>query len=244
MSPVLVVDLEAGLGHEPLEVLVVAEELEDFEVAVDQGGHGAGGLVVAFDIVPELLLGLLLVEDGVVLDGLLHHVLVEGPVSDLVALQTGDSEQLKGLGLRGGGEGEVAGVGQHLFGRHEPQDPVLRRFIFLRLTGLAKGDVQGCRGLAPLAAVGLVDDDREGETPVVVADLINDEGKLLDGGNDDLLAVSDVALEGAAVGRVPDHRVHLSETFDRVPDLLVQYLPVRDHDDGLEHGPLSSASKA
>ncbi len=71
------------------------------------------------------------VEDEALLDRLLHGVAVEGPVLDL-ALGVGRqrlAEHLQRLVLGRGGEGEVAGVGQHLARRHALLERLVHRVL-------------------------------------------------------------------------------------------------------------------
>ena len=111
------------------------------EVVDHDLGLEADGVVVALDVLAQLLLRLLRVElrvvldrldqlvvavhrrvalehveDEALLDRLLHRVAVERPVLDLAlgVRRTGLAEHFQRLVLRRGGEGEVAGVRQHL----------------------------------------------------------------------------------------------------------------------------------
>ena len=78
-----------------IELGVVLDGLQDVEVGID------GGVVSQH------------VQDEAFLDGLLHGVGVEWQVLDgAVVLRKRFTEQLQGLVLGGGGEGEVAGVGE------------------------------------------------------------------------------------------------------------------------------------
>ena len=71
------------------------------------------------------------------------------------------AEHLQRLVLRGGGEGEVAGVGEHLPRLH----PLLQRIIdgVLRV-GEGRAHGRGC--FSALAAVGFVNDDRGHDHPL------------------------------------------------------------------------------
>ena len=153
-----------------------------------------------------------------------------------VGLRLRSSEQFQGLVLRGGGEGQVGGVGE--------QPPALDDAVNLVFEGVlvvivgcrsfSQGLGHGAGGLPALAGVGLVDDDGEGPVPVVVSDVVQDEGELLDGGDDYLLALFDEPAEvsgpvgvghgGGDLGELPDGPVYLS----------VQHPPVGDDDDGVE----------
>ena len=164
------------------------------------------GVVVALNVAPQLLLGLARVELGVRLDGLhqpvvavhggvrpehvqdeplldslLHGVAVEGEMPDLaVALRERVAEHLQRLVLRGGGEGEVAGVRKELAPLHDAVDAVLEGLLFVRL-GPALPEHPGDRGRrAPaLAGVRLVNDDCEAPVPVRRPDFVEDERELL-----------------------------------------------------------------
>ena len=91
-------------------------------------------------------------------------------------------------------------------------------------------------GLAALARVRLIDDDREGAAALLVADLVEDEGELLDRRDDDLLALRDEPPQVARPLGMPHRRPHLRVLLDRVADLLVQDAPVGDDDDRVEDG--------
>src|SRR5258705_6237174 len=70
--------------------------------------------------------------------------------------------------------------------------------------------------------------------PVLAANLVEDERKLLHRGNDDLLPVRNEPAEITRVIGVSDGSAHLSELLDRVVDLLVENPSIRDDDDGIE----------
>ncbi len=136
------------------------------------------------------------VEDEALLDGLAHGVEVERLES--AGLLVPGAEHLQGPGLGGGGEGEerevgllapsADGLGQGLLDRvdglgDEPGVLGLGDGQLL-LVGRAEGQPQVLGGLAGLGGVGLVDDD--GVAAVgQLADLVEDEGELLEGGDDD-----------------------------------------------------------
>ncbi len=136
------------------------------------------------------------IEDEAFLDRLLHRVAVEGPVLDL-ALGVGRqrlAEHLQRLVLGRGGEGEVAGVGQHLARRHALFQRLVHRVLGIGprvfvLRRVAKRLAHRRRGLAALAGVRLVDDDGEG-LAALGRDLVEDEGELLHRRDDDLLPSS------------------------------------------------------
>ena len=193
--------------------LVLGEDLL-VEVVDHDLGLQADGVVVALDEAPQLLLRLLDVElrvvlhglgepvvaghrrvvrehvqDEALLDGLLHGVAVEGAVPDgAVGLGIGRAEDLQRLVLRRGGEREVAGVGQQLARLHHAVDLVLVGLVLGLLAGCAQCSRDGRRRAPALAGVSLVDDDGEAPRALLVADLVEDEGELLNGRNDDLLA--------------------------------------------------------
>ena len=82
--------------------------------------------------------------------------------------------------------------------------------------------------------MGLVDDDGELAPPVLVADGVQDERELLDGGDDDPLAILKQGAEMAGAFGMAHDRANLGEVLDGVPYLLVQYLAVRDDDGRIE----------
>ena len=82
--------------------------------------------------------------------------------------------------------------------------------------------------------MGLVDDDGELAPPVLVADGVQDERELLDGGDDDPLAILKQGAEMARAFGMAHDRANLGEVLDGVPYLLVQYLAVRDDDGRIE----------
>jgi hypothetical protein len=142
--------------------------------------------------------------------------------------------------LGGGGEGEVGGVAAHLAGRHALAD--LRFVVFedlkegvlvVAVVLTTEGHVELVGSLTALGGVRLVDDDGEGFV-AHVGDAIDDEGELLDGGGDQLLAVLEVGAEiGGAVG-VGEEVLHLGELADVPVDLAVEDAAVGDDDDRIE----------
>ena len=68
------------------------------------------------------------------LDSLFHGVAVERTVLDLIAFHVRLTENLQSLVLRGSGECEVTGIGEHLSRFHDTIDPILCRFIVLFTT--------------------------------------------------------------------------------------------------------------
>lgn len=124
------------------------------------------GVVVALDVLAELLLGLLRVElriafdrldqlvvtgdrrvalqhveDEAFLDGMLHRVAVEGVVLGLAALFVRLPENFQRLVLRCGRESEVAGVRQHLLRLHHAVDLSPKRLVLFLLAGFRQGHV-------------------------------------------------------------------------------------------------------
>ena len=245
--PRLAVDLV--LGH---HLLV---EMVDHDLGLE-----ADRVLVSLDVAPELLAGLLDVELGValhrlgelvvavdrrvvlehvqdeaLLDRLLHAVVVERKMPDrAVALRIRFAEDLQRLVLRRGREGVVAGVGEKLARLHQAFEPFVVRLVLACLVRLAEHSRDRRTGLAPLARVRLVDDHREGAPAMRVADLLTDEGELLDRRDDDLLALLDEPAQVARMLGVPHGRPHLGVLADRVADLLVQDAAVGDDDDRVE----------
>ena len=187
----------------------------------DDLGLRVDGVLVVLDVLTELFLGPLGIElwvvvdaldhveipvhrrvvaehvhDEALLDGLLHRVGMEGQVLDrAICLLFGRyPENLQGLVLRRRRECEVRGVGQELLCLDDPVDLVLEGVIVLVVVFLgssAEGLGHGARGLSSLAGMGLVDDDGETAVLMVLADVVQDERELLDGGDDDFLALLD-----------------------------------------------------
>ena len=248
-GPRLAVDLALG-DHLFMEVIH-----HDFRLVAD-------GVLVPFHVAPQLLPGLVGVElrvvrhglgqpvvavdrcvvlehvqDEPLLDGLLHAVDVKRTMPHR-AVTTGlrVTENLQRPVFRGGGEGVIAGVGEQLAGRHQTIDPVLASVVLPRFSRLPQGSGHGRAGLAPLAGMGLVDDDGEAAAPLLVADLVKDEGELLDCGDDDLLALGNEAAQIPRPFGVRHRGPHLGVLADGVADLLVQNAAIGDHNDGLENG--------
>ena len=82
--------------------------------------------------------------------------------------------------------------------------------------------------------MGLVDDNGELPPPVLVADGVEDERELLDGGDDDPLAILEQGAEMAGAFGVAHDGADLGELLDGVPYLPVQYLPVGNDDYRIE----------
>ena len=230
------------------------------EVVDHDLGLQADRVVVALDEAPQLLLRLLDVEfrvvlhrlgepvvaghrrvvrqhvqDEALLDGLLHGVAVEGAVPDgAVGLRVGRAEDLQRLVLGGGGEREVAGVGQQPARLHHAVDPVLAGLVLVCFACRAERGRDGRRRAPALAGVRLVDEDGEAPRALLVADLVEDEGELLDRRDDDLLARLDELPQVARMLRAPHGRADLGVLPNRVADLPVEDTPVRDDDDRVE----------
>lgn len=80
-----------------------------------------------------------------------------------------------------------------------------------------------------------IDDDGKLLPTLLAADLIQDERKLLNRGDDDLLPLGDEFAEVTGVFGMPDSRTDLGKLLDRVADLFVEDAPVGHHDDRVEH---------
>ena len=185
------------------------------------------------------------VEDEPLLDRLAHGVAVERlelPVGPLAA------EQLQGLGLRGGREGERRQVRQPPAAADLLEDPFLdlllrglgARFLPLGLLQAPGREhrLQALRALAGLRRMRLVDDDGEALAGKL-ADLLGDDGELLQRGDDD----GPARLEGFAelargVLDVLHHAEGLLELPDGALELAVEHAPVGHHDDRVEDAPV------
>ena len=154
----------------------------------------------------------------------------------LVALWDGSAEYLQGLVLGCGGEGKVAGVGQQLLALHNLVDLVLGGLVLVFCASLSQCHGHRRRRPPTLAGMGLIDDDGELAAPVLVADGVQDEGKLLDSGDGYSLAPLKERSEVAGGLGMAHDGADLGELLDRVPYLLVQHPPVRDDDHGVEDG--------
>ena len=80
----------------------------------------------------------------------------------------------------------------------------------------------------------LVNDDRETPVALRAADLVEDERKLLDRRDDDLLAGLKELAQISGFLRMSHGRPDMGVLLDRVPDLPIEKHPIRDHDDGVE----------
>ena len=129
------------------------------------------------------------VDDEPLLDGLLHRVGVEGNVFRSATLRDGRAEYLQRLVLGRRGEGEVAGVGQHLLALHDAVDLVLGGLVLFFAIGLPQRRGHRRRRATALAGMRFVDDDGETASPVLVADGVQDEGELLHRGDGDAFAL-------------------------------------------------------
>ena len=203
-------------------------------------------LRVVLDLLDQLVVavhrrvGLEHVEDEALLDRLLHRVAVEGPVLDL-ALGVGRqrlAEHLQRLVLGRGGEGEVAGVGQHLARRHALLERLVHRVLGV---GSSSSSSAGAPS-AWLIAAEVLPPWLECASSMTMAkvlprlgrDLVEDEGELLHRRDDDLLPLLDELAQVAGVLGVAHRRAHLHELLDGRLDLVVEEAPVGDHDDRVE----------
>ena len=220
--------------------------ISDFS-ASDFSTCGVLGVVVAAVVrqpVGDLVAGVVLqhVQDEALLDGLLHGVQVERlrqPVRALAA------EQLQGLGLRGGGESEVADVLRiGAFGHFGGQigfDVELAAVVDVRQFVRGEDLLQLVGGGAGLRGVRLVGDD--GEVPALQSlgfgDGLQREREGLDGDDDDRCPGHQRGGEfgglGAGVAADGDHDAGLVlDLVDRILQLGIQHRPVRHDDDGVE----------
>ena len=194
-------------------------------------------LWIGFDRLDELVIAidrhvvLEHIEDKALLDGLLHCVAVEGSVFGLSI--TGDrlAENLQCLVLGSCCECVVAGIRQHLSSFHDAVDSILGRLVLPLGTNHRKGSTHGCGCLATLAGVCLIDQYRERTCPVLAADVLQNEGELLNRGDDDLLAALNELAEITRAFGVAHRRSDLGELLDRVLDLCIEDAPVGHNDD-------------
>ncbi len=228
-------------------------------------------MVVAPDIIAELLVGSTHVELGVLLDflrqpaitvhrrvvfqhvhdealldGLFHGVTVEGAER---TIGLAHAEEFEGLVLGSGGEGEVAGVGKHLPRLHDADDFVFGGLFLLFLAMFGEGHLHFGRGASALAGVRFVNNDGELLSAVLTADFVEDEGEGLNGGNDDLLAVTEKLGElGGLGGRFTfldrtDGGGNLGKLLDGVANLLIEDTAVGDDNDGIKDGLLGGCMR-
>ena len=176
------------------------------------------------------------IEDESLLNGLFHRVDVERAVFDFVPLQIRSSENLQRFVFRRGGEGEIAGVGEHFPPLDDLVDLVLGGLLFLVFGGggLREREVHLGGGASALAGMGLVDDDGEFSGAVVVADVVQNEGKLEYRGDDNLLLMLQRLPQVAGVLRPCDGIGELHELFDRIADLFIEIDAVGYDDNGVE----------
>ena len=181
------------------------------------------------------------VEDEPLLDGLAHAVEVEGRERAVFAFAP---EELQGLGLGGGGEGESGEVGHLPALFHLRQDRVLEFLLgrfglgFLALRLLERGRrqhrLEALGALPGLGRMGLVHDQPEalaGE----LADLLGDDREFLERGDDDGLARLQRVLELARGGvDVLHHPQGLLELPYRGLELAVEHPAVGNDHDGVE----------
>jgi len=150
------------------------------------------------------------VQDEALLDRLLPRVAVERAVLDLLTLRPRVTKDLQRLVLGRRGEGEVARVRQHLPREHDPVDGVFGGLVLLLTAPFRQGDVHHGRRSAALAGVRLVNQDGEAAASMRVADLVEDERELLDGRDDDLLAVLEERPEISRAFGMANRRLDLS----------------------------------
>src|SRR5207248_1770554 len=105
---------------------------------------------------------------------------------------------------------------------HQAVDPVLDGLVLLLAPNLRQGAAHRSGGPAPLAGMRLVNDDGEAAVPVLVPDVIEDEGELLNGCDDDLLAGRYEGSEVTGALGMRHRGADLSELLDGVADLLVE----------------------
>ncbi len=239
------------VGHEVLDhdlgllgqvVLVQGDEAGD-------GPPGLGRLVGGV-----LADGLLQLEEGLVggvggqhvvdeplLDGLAHRVKVERLVATGVRVVA--TEQLQGLGLGRGREGEEAHVLLAPPGRHRLGQRLLH-VVRRQLGGVVVGARLGCPehsaqflgGVAGLGGVGLVDD--HGVAPGGQRlDVVEHPRELLQRGDDHpgLLAGQRRRQLGRRLVDALHHAVGVLELVDRVLQLAVEHHPVGDDHHLVEH---------
>ncbi len=212
-------DRPAGLGR--LERRVLADRLLD---------------------VPERLVGRVVgqhVVDKALLDGLAHRVQVERLVP--VDLRVAATEQLQRLALGRGGEGEEAQVGLPAPGGDGDRQGVFHRVLLEVVVALGRAEhtAQLLGGFAGLRGVGLVDDQRVPARRELL-DLVEDEGALLQSGDDDprlLTGERRRELAGMLVDPL-HHAVDMLELVDGLLELAVQDDSVGDHHDLVEHLPV------
>ena len=221
-------------------------------VQLDEGLQQVGGLfaVVAGIVLDDLQqppvgrVGRVVVqhvEDEPLLDRLPHAVEAEGREAAVLAAC---AKEFQGPGFGRGGERERRQVRQPAALLHLGQDAALQLLLRrlgpgLLLFGLLQppGGQYGLQALGALPRLGgvrLVDDDRE---PLAgqVADLLGDDRKLLQRGDDDRLAGFQGLLELARSGvDVLHHPQGLLELAHRALELAVEHAPVGDDHDRVE----------
>src|SRR4051794_39059078 len=82
--------------------------------------------------------------------------------------------------------------------------------------------------------MGLVDGDGEAAVPGSVANVVENERKLLDRRDDDLLSTLDELAQVARAVGMSNGGPDLGELLDCVADLVVQDDPIRHHDGRIE----------
>ena len=248
-------DLARHLGGEVLDA--DGDLLADgVGMQLDEGLEQVLGLApvvawVVLDLLQEPPIGLVgrvireHVEDESLLDRLAHRVAVEGLE---LSVGTLPAEEFEGLGLRSCREGERREV------RQPPAKPDFledlgfdlflgrlgARFLGLGLVQASgrKDRLEALRALAGLRRVRLVHDHREALSGKL-ADLLGDDGELLERGDDDGSAPLEGLLELArGLVDVLDDAEGLLELPDRALELAVEHAPVGHHHDRVEDPPV------
>ena len=202
------------VGPPAIELGIVFYFLEDFVIAV------VGGVIFQH------------VHDKAFFDGLLHGVNVERVI--FAGQRMLHAKGLQGSVFGRGGEGKVAGVGQHLLTVHQGIDGIFIIFDFG--DGIPpQSQIHFGSDVAALAAVGFVDDDSKGFA-THCPQLFQHKRKGLNGGNNDFLArFQGFGQFGTAThGRY--HPFHVGILFDGVPNLAIKDHSIGYNNDGVEDG--------
>ena len=231
------------------------------EVVHHDFGLHADGVLVVLDVAAQLLPGPLGVElrvalrrldqpvvavhrrvvlqhvnDEAFLNRLLHAVDVEREMSDLLPGGFRRAEYLQRLALWGRREGEVAGVGQELLGLHQPVDLVLGGLV-LPLAPASPSAMDTEADVRPPWlewASSMMMPNRRPRCSLPMASRMN--------GNFCTVVMTIFFPSRRKDRRSPElwawptMERDLRELLDRVPDLLVEDLPVRDDDYRIEEG--------
>ena len=169
------------------------------------------------------------IEDETLLDRLFHAVKMKWLVSTLWLLY---AEHFQRTVLGGRREGKIRSVAPLLACPYGCENLVLV-VLLVRFRTSPHGLVHVALRVASLAAVGFVDD--HGKTLIrEVRDAIDNEGKLLNRGDDDLLTVLQRRSEIRRAHRRSDDVLHLGEILDVLAQLLVQQAAVGHDDHAIE----------